>query len=210
LISREIVLIVEPMSLISEALKKAQKTREPGGYEGSAGRGRRGAPLSSGVLALIGAGVVALIVIAVVLTVIVVKRSPPTFAAAKPVPTRQPIEETPAPKPVVLTAPPATSAPVPMPVVKAPVVEPAPRSAAPTAPVANPSAKQDPRIMDFVDAIRVAGVRSSGAESKVLMNDRVYRVNDLVDRNLGLRLTGVQSDTLTFVDENGAVYTKGF
>jgi hypothetical protein len=40
------------------------------------------------------------------------------------------------------------------------------------------------------------------------MNDRVYRVNDLVDRNLGVRLTKVESGRLTFTDASGAVYSK--
>ena len=40
------------------------------------------------------------------------------------------------------------------------------------------------------------------------MSGRVYRLNDIVDYELGLRLTGVGTTTLTFLDENGAVYTK--
>ena len=54
------------------------------------------------------------------------------------------------------------------------------------------------------------GIRSSGNESKVLMNDRVYRVNDIVDRNLGVKLTKVAPDSLTFTDANGATYVKYF
>ncbi|MBI5766806.1 MAG: hypothetical protein HZA93_03375 [Verrucomicrobia bacterium] len=86
-----------------------------------------------------------------------------------------------------------------------------PGAAAPAA--TTPSAtipKEDERIHKFVDNVRVTGVRSSGGESRVLMNDKVYRVNDIVDRTLGLRLTKVEPDCLTFTDSNGLTYTKNF
>ena len=72
------------------------------------------------------------------------------------------------------------------------------------------SAQPDPRVQSFVDAIKVAGIRSSGTDSKVLMNDKVFRVNDIVDRSLNLRLIEVQADNLTFVDENSVTYVKNF
>ena len=68
----------------------------------------------------------------------------------------------------------------------------------------------DERVSAFVDAVRVAGIRSSGNDSRVLMNDRVYRVNDVVDRALGVRLIKVASDSLTFADANGVTYVKNF
>ena len=71
-------------------------------------------------------------------------------------------------------------------------------------------AKPDERIHQYVEAIHVTGIRSSGNESKVLMNDRVYRVNDIVDRTLGIRLTKVSPDSLTFTDANGVTYVKYF
>jgi hypothetical protein len=62
-----------------------------------------------------------------------------------------------------------------------------------------------------IEAFRVAGIRASGSDPRVLMNDRVFRVNDIVDHALGIRLTGVQSNALTFTDvETGAVYTRHF
>jgi len=48
------------------------------------------------------------------------------------------------------------------------------------------------------------------ADGRVLMNDRVYRVNDVVDRTLGIKLITVAVDTLTFADPNGVVYVKHF
>ena len=101
-------------------------------------------------------------------------------AAAPPVAT--PLAETPAPLPLPLPSPPAATGPIPT----------------------------DPRVHAFVDAVKVAGIRSSGGDSRVLMNDRVFRVNDIVDRNLGIRLTKVEASALTFTDSNGAVYVKNF
>ena len=117
--------------------------------------------------------------------------------------------------PVAPAAPPGSAPPSPVGVASVPPVSdvPAPavasaalRPAAPPAPAARP----DPRIQAFVDALRVAGIRASGSDSKVLMNDRVFRVNDIVERTLGLRLTGVAADRLSFTDENGVVYTRNF
>jgi hypothetical protein len=44
----------------------------------------------------------------------------------------------------------------------------------------------------------------------VLMNDKVYRVNDTVDRALGVKLVKVGADALTFADANGITYEKKF
>lgn len=71
-------------------------------------------------------------------------------------------------------------------------------------------ASPNERIAAFVEAIKVTGIRSSGAESRVLMNDRVYRVNDTVERGLAVKLIKVGTDSLTFVDANGFEYVKSF
>ena len=82
---------------------------------------------------------------------------------------------------------------------------------APIAAASGPSTA-DPRIHTFVDGIKVNAIRpaTNPADSRVLMNDRPYRVNDIVERTLGLRLTKVEADSLTFTDGNGMVYVKNF
>lgn len=92
---------------------------------------------------------------------------------------------------------PAASTPAPAPVVTTP--------AAPTGP-----ARPTPRLIQAVEALRVTGIRAAGADSKVLMNDRVYRLGDIVDHELQIRLTGATAQSLTFVDETGASYTRNF
>ena len=128
-------------------------------------------------------------------------------AAATPARTSAPVSTEAGTAPELVTPAPA----------KIPPLSSAPRQATasgrqpPTVATATPAgvaAQPDPRIQTFIDTIKVAGIRSSGTDSKVLMNDKVYRVNDIVDRSLNLRLIEVQADSLTFVDENSVVYTK--
>lgn len=65
-------------------------------------------------------------------------------------------------------------------------------------------------MIGVIESFRVGGIRVSGADSKVLMNDRVYRLNDIVDHELGIRLTVIETRTLTFEDERGAVHVRNF
>ena len=240
------------MSLISEALKKAQKMRaDPMAVASNSEGGnvaRRGRPTPAKTVALAVAGVAALVVLVVVTTIVVMRlNAPPPLTGAKSAPA-QPAANMAAPttSPVSAAIPPVTApaSPDPVVVVPAPVASASTPGAVRTAPAANagakapsaPSAKNapaaqrnvtappvapsvpviaskptaEPRVQAFVDAVRVTGIRSSGADSKVLMNDRVFRLNDIVDRSLGIRLTEVRTDSLTFVDENGFAYLKNF
>lgn len=214
------------MSLINEALKKAQRQRSdtpPGMMPNTGGfEPRANQPKRTQTLVLLVAGAAVLVVFSVVITVYLVNRTSDPVTAA-PV-----IATTPAPvAPVDLDAPsPVIVAPlitIPAPAEAPSVVEAAPvedEVAAPVetvaaAPIAippiSPAARQpELHIQLFVDAIRVMGIRSSGGESKVLMNDRVYRVNDIVDRTLALKLIKVDPEMLTFSDPNGMIYTKSF
>lgn len=122
---------------------------------------------------------------------------PPVVSATKPAePTVQPqFTVRPENKPAALpTVTPATTAARP-PATETPVVS---------------AAKPDPRVLTAIDGFKVLGVRATGKESKVLMNDRVYRIGDYVVPEFGLKLTGVTPSTMTFEDSNGAIYTKSF
>lgn len=227
------------MSLINEALKKAQRQRSgdtlkdvPGTHETPSGRiERRGSPPRGQMMILLGAGAIVLIVLSAVVAVFVVNRT--ATPAAKPAiatVTPAPAVDLNAPPPTIVApviVPPATaseaaaSAPATgsqqisdTPASPAVVTTSEPAEAAPVTPVAlpplSPGNHGDPRVWAFVDAIQVTGVRSSGNVSKVLMNDHVYRVNDYVERSLGVKLVKVDEDRLTFVDEAGATYVKNF
>lgn len=68
----------------------------------------------------------------------------------------------------------------------------------------------DPRILAYLDAIRINGIRPSPDDPKVLMNNRVFRIEDVVDRDLNLRLKAIAPGRLTFEDSRGMSYDKGF
>ena len=240
------------MSLINEALKKAQKQRTGeapplgsmptiGGEPASqiAARAKPGG--SNGLILKIGA--VAATLLVVVAGVIVMARlfsspsdSNPAAPAATvaqaqtaplPAPTPATVTTSPAkpsPAPAVAAiapttfvlpvAPPTTPAPQ---VVVAPKVEPKPVVAAPVEtpePVAaaKPAVapKLDSKSVNYIEGLRVAGIRASGADSKVLMNDRVYRIGDTVEHDLDLRLVGITASSLTFENDSGARYTRNF
>lgn len=205
------------MSLINEALKKAQRERSgtPSGAMPNTGDfdQRAAPPKRTQSLILIVGGAAALVVLSVGITVYLVSRPPvaapstPVVATPEPVAAVEPVAvaEPVAAAPIITLAIPAiekASDQVP----PAAVVTAAPVEAVPVAPARQPEL----HIQLFVDAIRVMGIRSSGGESKVLMNDRVYRVNDIVDRVLVLKLVKVEPEMLTFTDANGMVYTKSF
>jgi hypothetical protein len=228
------------MSLINEALKKAQRARSESpaddtsaapGTVGGVRIAKRSQPRSANAMVLFGSAAVVLVVLSVVATVYLMNRpekpvpaavaavsSPAQTTAASP-------ESRSAATVSTATLPLETSAVAPAPPVSVPVEASkttpaavsgsAPASTpaiAPVAPspVAPPPPKADERVAAFVEAIRVTGIRSSGTDSRVLMNDRVFRVNDLVDRTLGVRLTKVGTDSLTFADAHGFTYVKQF
>jgi hypothetical protein len=75
---------------------------------------------------------------------------------------------------------------------------------------AKPAAKLEPRAIQFIENIKVAGIMARPTDSKVLMNDRVYRIGSLVEAEMGLTLVGITSNSLTFEDANGGRYTRTF
>jgi len=247
------------MSLINEALKKAQHLRsrdaqsaqgaEPA-QPGSGVRVRRGALPLRWVMLIIGGG--AILVSASVFTTVYFVRKPvdqitlkteeralpsarptrieeapstptPTLAlpsvekplvSAPLVPARvspAPVAPAPSPAPAVAAAPAGSTDPEPL--IRLPV---AAREQA-TEPVPTPAVVPEKKagrgtagIQKLVDSLRVAGVRISRNEAKVLMNDRVYRLQDIVDRESGLKLVEVSAERLVFEDEQGARYVRNF
>ena len=229
------------MSLINDALKKAQKQRtgesEPlpaVGGESAKRIARRGQPAGfTSLMVRIGVGAGVVIVIAVA-TVIFIRRPSAESVSAKPAPvTSPPVVQAPASKPVEVAPPHAIVAPVtathtPVVTVAPAKIEPAkPKVVEPPAPVVVTTAVAAPvittpstdaarpgrlaaRAITYIESIRVTGIRASGSDRKVLMNDRVYRLGDLVEPEMGLTLVGIAANALTFQDEKGAKYTRNF
>lgn len=231
------------MSLINDALKKAQKQRTgeapdlnklPSiGGEAPARIARRDKPPAFNSLVLwvsAGAGVVLVLAVGGFFLIRWMMRPPEAQSSAiAPAKTAVVAQVTPgakeAPVPAAIqTATPSTTAPTPAVVTVKPAIPEVavetksvevespvstPLRAEETKPVAAAVApKMGPKAVAFIDALRVAGVRASGTDSKVLMNDRVYRIGDTVEHVLGLKLAGITAEALTFEDENGARYTR--
>ncbi|MGA2016203.1 MAG: hypothetical protein ABSH26_04550 [Opitutaceae bacterium] len=198
---------------------------------------RHGAPMSAQTLVLLAAGAVTLIVASVVITGILItgRLEPRAAAVATPLPAtpapkpppvvvvqvprpadlpvapvRQPAPQPPTAAPVAQAAPPAAAAAEPAARVAA--AEPAPRPAAAEAPKtpATPPPSRGDQVQSFVDGLRVTGVRAAGSDSKALVDGHIYRVNDFLDRALGVRLVQVDPDHLTLVDSQGVTYIKSF
>ena len=65
-------------------------------------------------------------------------------------------------------------------------------------------------VLDYLERARVAGIRVSETDPKVLMNNRVYRLNEVVDRDLQLRVIHIAPRELRFEDPSGHIYRKTF
>jgi len=229
------------MSLINEALKKAQRQRvdaatpaslpETPSGDGSPApliaKRRPPMPARTLVLLIVGGGLV-LVTGGILTFVLLTFDSKPPAVVAHTTPAVHPDTPRPTPAPAAATLPPAPApavivTPVPLPVKPVEVaVSPAP-APAPVATVAPPpptpvvvaprpmvSAKPaaNPAVYTFLDGLRITGVRVSGGDSKVIMNDRIVRLNDYVDRATGLRLTKITATSLDFTDGTGFTYTK--
>ncbi len=241
------------MSLINDALKKAQRQRgdesAPEPLPAGAGRAPRRDQSSGSPGLLVKAGIGIVAVCAIVVTTVVLMRqseapSNPavvagvatsgTDSAADPGPasTRPAaISTTPhAPDPGPQNPSPSSAGPIKVPdltLPTAPKTEPTQVSSSAVgqakaeglSPQVSsssgiggpaPEAGQNKAILTYLSTLRVTGIRPAGADSKVLMNDRVYRLNDVVDYSLGLKLTGIAIQQLSFVDEHGVSYVKEF
>ena len=214
------------MSLINDALKKAARLRAeeqagmpppmPGGGHGRISRQRE--PIRTQTVVLIAGAAVALVVVSAVITGILVtaKPEPKAAVAAKPAPEAL---ATPAPQKVVVQVPsivvpasaPAAAPPTPAPTAPARATEAAPPVVRVAEPAAAPShhARND-LVQGIVDRLHVSGARAAGADSKALVDGHVYRVNDIVDRTVGLRLVKVEPDRLMLVDAAGDTYEKSY
>ena len=125
--------------------------------------------------------------------------TPVTFNLPTALPAATPTTQPATPSPVAGVADPGPASPRP--------ATPAPTAVKPAPAV---TAKIDGKSINYIEALRIAGIRASATDSKVLMNDRVYRVGDIVEHEMGLKLVGITSSSLTFENEAGARYTRNF
>jgi hypothetical protein len=243
------------MSLINDALKKAQRERTgsadqplPAAPAGTTAGGRPAGhaaaparslwPIAVAALALVGGGTAVWFLKPTAPAPVTVAANVQPAASTSPVAT-VPSDPAPAPGVAVATIP-ATPAPAPEPVplqlhinlpstppttapTPGPVAQPAPPPVVPAAPTpavapadtAAPAAPfqvtlqlEDPRILAFLDGAAINGIRIAADDAKLLMNKKVFRTGDVVDRDLGLKLTTIRPNELIFEDKRGIQYRK--
>ena len=218
------------MSLINEALKKAQRQRNleatptasaasrsataavPTDMRNASHRGSKTFPWLGLGLLFLGAGVAAAIFFFFLNPALQPATTSPA-SSAQAIPPPKP-EASPA---VTATAPVARPTPVqpapvpsPEPAVSLPayVAPPAPPPSPTPDPVVGVTITQEARVYAVLDSLRITGVRGLGFEARVLMNEKIYRINDMVNRELGLRLSEVLPSLLVFTDATGGTYKK--
>jgi hypothetical protein len=207
------------MSLINEALKKAQSQRatEPAPLPlptstATAVRAsikKRRPPLAARTLmGILSVGLLGLITAGITAYIYQTPESPTPPAAAHqsaapiaptatpPVPAKT--AATAAPQPATVSFPPLSSTQL-----TADALPPTP--AQPSEP-AHPTANI--KIQDFIDTLRISGIRASVSDPKVIINGQICRINDLIDRNLQVRLRRIESTCLVFTDSKGFEYLK--
>lgn len=140
-----------------------------------------------------------------------------TGAAAAPGP--RVMVSLPGSAPAAVGTVPAPAAAIPPAASQATVASPAATVASPAAPSAAearpalpeaPPVKATFRIQAMIDKFRISGIRLSDTESRVILNDHLFRANDVVEPSLGLRLVKIDAHTLTFIDGDGNSYQKRF
>lgn len=233
------------MSLINDALRKAQKQRTgevptlasmPAiGGESAARIAKRTRPAGFYTLLIrLGAAVALLSVVIIGGVVLLRKKSGPEVApqsaaqtpavqqaATVQPPSQQPQPAAPQPAattfvvPVAAPASPAITPKTQAPVTQAETPKPVVTTTAPVAPKPEPvrpagPTKLDSKAIMFIESLKVVGIRASATDSKVLMNDRVYRIGNTVEHEMGIKLTGITANSLTFEDERGGSYTRTF
>ena len=73
------------------------------------------------------------------------------------------------------------------------------------------STSENGNIKSYIRNASVTGIRLSGPDSKVVLNNKVYRLQEWVhDTGIKLKITGIEKSNIHFEDEQGTRYTKRF
>ncbi|WP_309398282.1 hypothetical protein [Cerasicoccus maritimus] len=144
--------------------------------------------------------------------------SAPTVSQPAPAPVTAQPATTPAPKPapVVIPNEPMTvnldNTPAPQPAIQPMPQQPVttPETTAPT-PAPTPATQgADPKIIAFLQASRITGIKVAGSKSRVLMNNQVFKVGSIVEAQNQLKITAINPNEIQFVDDSGVEYRKQF
>ncbi len=65
-------------------------------------------------------------------------------------------------------------------------------------------------IAAYLDSLYVGAVKSAGRNSKVVLNNKVYRPNSMVSSEFNLRVLEIHPQEIIFIDDAGTQYIKYF
>ncbi len=83
---------------------------------------------------------------------------------------------------------------------------------APTDPLPTPveGAQPDAQVVAFLEQSRITGIKVAGSESRVLMNNQIFKAGQLVDPTTQLRIKTIRENEIEFIDGAGLEYRKQF
>jgi len=217
------------MSLINQALRKAQQQRTPSGPATAADHASASHPNytgnfnKSGLLIGLVAGIALLIGLVAGLTIVVLRKDPAPVAqqaATLPAPAKQIAPATPVIQPLAAPTQPleqdspsvlndlriarvAAEAKAAADATSAKQVEAAKQLAATKA-----AAKPSQDIIQWLGKSKISGVRLSTSGNKVILNNNAYLVGETVNVGLGLKVLIIQEKRILFIDPNGKKYLK--
>ena len=217
------------MSLINQALRKAQQQRTPSRPATAADHASASHPNytgnfnKSGLLIGLVAGIALLIGLVAGLTIVVLRKDPAPVAqqaATLPAPAKQIAPATPVIQPLAAPTQPleqdspsvlndlriarvAAEAKAAADVTSAKQVEAAKQLAATKA-----AAKPSQDIIQWLGKSKISGVRLSTSGNKVILNNNAYLVGETVNVGLGLKVLIIQEKRILFIDPNGKKYLK--
>ena len=221
------------MSLINQALRKAQQQRTPSrpataaDHASASPTNYRGNSNQSGLLIGLVAGIALLIGLVAGLTIVVLRKDPAPVtqqAATLPAPVKQIAPATPVIQPLAPPTPAPTQpleqgspsvlndlrlarmaaeAKAAADATSAKQVEAAKQLAATKA-----AAKPSQEIIQWLGKSKISGVRLSTSGNKVILNNKAYSVGETVNLGLGLKVLIIQEKRILFIDPNGKKYLK--
>ncbi len=68
----------------------------------------------------------------------------------------------------------------------------------------------NPVSIAYVDQLQIRGIRISGNNSKLLMGNKVYSINSIINKELKLKIKAIKTRELILIDDAGYTYTKQF
>ena len=221
------------MSLINQALRKAQHQRTPSRPATAADHASASHPKytgnfnKSGLLIGLVAGIALLIGLVAGLTIVVLRKDPAPVAqqaATLPAPAKQISPATPIIQPLAAPTPaptqpleqdsPSVLNDLRLARVAAEAKAAADANSAKQAEAAKQlaatkaAAKPSQDIIQWLGRSKISGVRLSTSGNKVILNNNAYLVGETVNVGLGLKVLIIQEKRVLFIDPNGKKYLK--